>query len=41
MRYALARRADDAARILVEHIENGVQQAVMSGPLATGDGRVR
>ncbi|HMN88068.1 MAG TPA: GntR family transcriptional regulator [Bauldia sp.] len=34
MRYALARRGADAARVLVEHIEKGVQQAVTTGPLA-------
>lgn len=34
MKYALARKGSDAARVLVEHIENGVQQAVTTGPLA-------
>jgi DNA-binding GntR family transcriptional regulator len=34
LKHALGRRGADAARILVEHIENGVQQAVTNGPLA-------
>ena len=38
MRYALARQPEEAARVLVEHIENGVHQALTSGPLANTAG---
>ncbi|MFN0195019.1 MAG: GntR family transcriptional regulator [Aestuariivirga sp.] len=34
MKHALARRGAEAAQVLVNHIERGVQQAVASGPLA-------
>lgn len=34
MKHALARRASEAAQVLIEHIEKGVQQAVSGGPLA-------
>jgi len=33
MKHALARRSSDAVQVLKEHIENGIQHAVTSGPL--------
>jgi DNA-binding GntR family transcriptional regulator len=41
MKHALAREGEEAARVLVEHIENGVQHATTTGPLAEPAGGPR
>lgn len=38
MKYALARRGDEAVAVLTDHIELGVQEAIAKGPLARGNG---
>ncbi len=37
MKHALARRAPEAIAVLTDHIELGVQEAIVEGPLASAD----